>query len=214
MTTRGLIKINPLYDWTRDDAVAFTQRPQRAGQRAARPRLPLHRLRALHPRHRTGRAGTRRPLVVGRATARPNAACTPTRSHLAARAALKAEQLMNDATLTTASAAHSYLDQLEAESIHIMRETVAECDKTGDALFDRQGFVGAAASGDEGVLSRQAAVSAAACRHHLEISRDDRVSRPPRQGTRRRSDGAYQSGRRWRAASARSRTARNCIPTS
>jgi len=36
---------------------------------------------------------------------------------------------MNDATLTAASATHSYLDQLEAESIHIMRETVAECDK-------------------------------------------------------------------------------------
>jgi len=36
---------------------------------------------------------------------------------------------MNDVLLTTASAAHSYLDQLEAESIHIMRETVAECDK-------------------------------------------------------------------------------------
>jgi sulfate adenylyltransferase subunit 2 len=35
---------------------------------------------------------------------------------------------MNDATLT-AGATHSYLDQLEAESIHIMRETVAECDK-------------------------------------------------------------------------------------
>ena len=37
---------------------------------------------------------------------------------------------MNDATLTAASSRHSYLDQLEAESIHIMRETVAECDKT------------------------------------------------------------------------------------
>jgi sulfate adenylyltransferase subunit 2 len=36
---------------------------------------------------------------------------------------------MNDATLTNVSAAQSYLDQLEAESIHIMRETVAECDK-------------------------------------------------------------------------------------
>jgi len=36
---------------------------------------------------------------------------------------------MNDATLTAGSR-HSYLDQLEAESIHIMRETVAECDKT------------------------------------------------------------------------------------
>jgi sulfate adenylyltransferase subunit 2 len=37
---------------------------------------------------------------------------------------------MNDATLTKASAAHSYLDQLEAEAIHIIRETVAECDKS------------------------------------------------------------------------------------
>ena len=37
---------------------------------------------------------------------------------------------MNDATLTAASSRHSYLDQLEAESIHIMRETVAECDKS------------------------------------------------------------------------------------
>jgi len=37
---------------------------------------------------------------------------------------------MNDATLTNTTAAHSYLDQLEAESIHIIRETVAECDKS------------------------------------------------------------------------------------
>jgi 3'-phosphoadenosine 5'-phosphosulfate sulfotransferase (PAPS reductase)/FAD synthetase len=29
---------------------------------------------------------------------------------------------------------------LEAESIHIMREVVAECRQPGDALFDRQGF--------------------------------------------------------------------------
>ena len=36
---------------------------------------------------------------------------------------------MNDVSLTAASSAHSYLDQLEAESIPIMRETVAECDK-------------------------------------------------------------------------------------
>ncbi len=36
---------------------------------------------------------------------------------------------MNDVSLTTASSTRSYLDQLEAESIHIMRETVAECDK-------------------------------------------------------------------------------------
>ncbi|KQY97898.1 sulfate adenylyltransferase [Pseudolabrys sp. Root1462] len=36
---------------------------------------------------------------------------------------------MNDITFTTAQARASYLDQLEAESIHIMRETAAETDK-------------------------------------------------------------------------------------
>jgi sulfate adenylyltransferase subunit 2 len=36
---------------------------------------------------------------------------------------------MNDATWTSGRAAHSYLDQLEAESIHIIRETIAECEK-------------------------------------------------------------------------------------
>jgi sulfate adenylyltransferase subunit 2 len=36
---------------------------------------------------------------------------------------------MNDATPVDTRAAPSYLDQLEAESIHIIRETVAECDK-------------------------------------------------------------------------------------
>jgi sulfate adenylyltransferase subunit 2 len=36
---------------------------------------------------------------------------------------------------------------LEAESIHIMREVAAEFEKPGDAVFDRQGFRGDAASG-------------------------------------------------------------------
>jgi sulfate adenylyltransferase subunit 2 len=36
---------------------------------------------------------------------------------------------MNNVSLATAPSTHGYLDQLEAESIHIMRETVAECDK-------------------------------------------------------------------------------------
>ena len=34
----------------------------------------------------------------------------------------------------------SHLAQLEAESIYIMREAVAEFRKSGDALFHRQGF--------------------------------------------------------------------------
>ena len=34
----------------------------------------------------------------------------------------------------------THLQRLEAESIHIMREVVAECEQPGDALFDRQGL--------------------------------------------------------------------------
>ena len=70
----------------------------------------------------------------------------------------------------------SHLRRLEAESIHIMREVAAEFANPGDALFHRQGFVGDAASGDEGLLSRQAAVSADACGYDLEIPGDDRSS--------------------------------------
>src|SRR3546814_6776260 len=49
--------------------------------------------------------------------------------------------------------------------------------QTGDDVFDRQGFVGYAASGDEGISSGPAAISAAACRHNLEIPRHDRLPR-------------------------------------
>ncbi len=40
---------------------------------------------------------------------------------------------------------------------------------SGDALFDRQGFVRPAASGAQGLLSRPRALPAAACEHRLEI---------------------------------------------
>jgi phosphoadenosine phosphosulfate reductase len=63
---RGLLKLSPLHDWTRDAVRTF------AGAHAV-PANPLHvarlrldRLRPLHPRHPPRRAGTRRPLVVGR----------------------------------------------------------------------------------------------------------------------------------------------------
>jgi sulfate adenylyltransferase subunit 2 len=46
-----------------------------------------------------------------------------------ARGRAQGGTIMNDVSLTSANTAHSYLDQLEAEGIHIMRETVAECDK-------------------------------------------------------------------------------------
>jgi sulfate adenylyltransferase subunit 2 len=71
----------------------------------------------------------------------------------------------------------THLQRLEAESIHIFREVVAECEKPGDALLDRQGLGGDAAPGDEGVLSVQAALPAAPRRHDLEVPRHVRAAR-------------------------------------
>ncbi len=53
----------------------------------------------------------------------------------------------------------THLDALEAESIHIIREVVAECEKPVMLYSIGKGFSRDAASGDEGVLSGQAAVS-------------------------------------------------------
>src|SRR6202008_3153474 len=48
----------------------------------------------------------------------------------------------------------------------------------GDALFHREGLLGDAAAGAESVLSRKDSVPAAAHRHELQVSGNDRVSRP------------------------------------
>src|SRR5687768_6632444 len=61
-----------------------------------------------------------------------------------------------------------------------------------DAVLDRQGQLGAAAPGDEGFLSGEAAVPAAARRYHLEVSRNDRVSRRHRCAPRRAAARAHQ----------------------
>ena len=55
---------------------------------------------------------------------------------------------------------------------------------------------GHAASGHEGVLSGQAAISLPACRHDLEIPRDDRLSRRDGGRARHRPDRPHQPGRR------------------
>jgi len=66
-----------------------------------------------------------------------------------------------------AAAALTHLQRLEAESIHILREVVAESERPVHAVLHRQGQreVELLAPRREGVLSGAAAVSAAARRH-------------------------------------------------
>ena len=63
----------------------------------------------------------------------------------------------------------THLQRLEAEAIHIMREAVSESEQPGDAVLDRQGQLGHAAPGDEGLLPVEAAVPVGARRHHVEV---------------------------------------------
>ena len=54
--TQGLIKFNPLADWTRGDVERFVADHRIPYNVAARPRLPLDRLRAVHARRPRRRA--------------------------------------------------------------------------------------------------------------------------------------------------------------
>ena len=63
-----------------------------------------------------------------------------------------------------------------------MREAVSESEQPGDALLDRQGQLGHAAPGDEGLPPVEAAVPVGARRHHVEVLamyqfRDDTAAR-------------------------------------
>ncbi len=85
---------------------------------------------------------------------------------------------MSDYSLT-------HLKQLEAESIHIIREVVSEFQKPVMLYSVGKDSAVLVQLGAQGVLSRQAAVPVDAYRHDVEVSRDDRVSRELRaQGTR------------------------------
>ncbi len=61
----GIAKINPLADWTKAEVWGVHQGERRPVPRAVRPGLHVDRLRAVHPADRRGRAGPRRPVVVG-----------------------------------------------------------------------------------------------------------------------------------------------------
>ena len=74
----------------------------------------------------------------------------------------------------------THLEQLEAESIHIMREVVAETERPVMLYSVGKDQRGDAASRAQGLLSRAAAFPSAPCRHDLEVPRHVRASRPRR----------------------------------
>ena len=98
----------------------------------------------------------------------------------------------------------THLRALEAESIHILREVAAEFQRPVMLVLDRQGLVVMVAAGAEGLLSGQDSVPSAAHRYHLQVSRDDRISRPVHAGNRRAADRAHQPESHRRTAPARS----------
>ena len=61
----GMVKVNPIIEWSNDDVWAYIKDEQDPLQQAARQGLPEHRLRALHARDQGRRGHPRRPLVVG-----------------------------------------------------------------------------------------------------------------------------------------------------
>ena len=75
-----------------------------------------------------------------------------------------------------------HLKRLEAEVDRDHARGGGGISQAGDALFDRQGLQRHAAPGDQGLSSGAAALSAAACRHDLEIPRDDLHSATRRRG--------------------------------
>ncbi len=74
----------------------------------------------------------------------------------------------------------THLQRLEAESIHIMREVAAEAEKPVMLYSIGKDSAVMLHLAMKAFYPRQAAVSAAARRHDLEVPRDDRVSRRAR----------------------------------
>ncbi len=106
----ALIKVNPLADWTSQELTAYIAANNVPGQSAARSRLRLDRLRALHPRGAARRGPARRALVVG------------ARGEEGVRDSHES-QPQGEGRMT---ALVSHLKLLEAESIHIFREAAAQ----------------------------------------------------------------------------------------
>ena len=107
----GLIKINPIADWSAGAARRLHQGQRHPRQSAARARVPIDRLPALHARYPARRGHPRRTLVVGE---RGRQGVRVARTQASACGCIRM------------SAPSTHLDLLEAESIHIFREAAAQ----------------------------------------------------------------------------------------
>jgi 3'-phosphoadenosine 5'-phosphosulfate sulfotransferase (PAPS reductase)/FAD synthetase len=71
----------------------------------------------------------------------------------------------------------THLKQLEAESIHIIREVAAEFKKPVMLYSVGKDSAVMTHLASQGILSSQASVSFSPCGHHLEVQGDDQVPR-------------------------------------
>ena len=119
----GRTKLNPLADWSWGDVWHYIATSRRALQRAPRPLLPEHRLRAVHPRDRRRRRLPRRPLVVGAG----REGMRPARRRARGRRRRSPHERRRRRSTGTCcpSSTPAHLDGLEEEAIFILRETAA-----------------------------------------------------------------------------------------
>ncbi len=184
-TRRGSrpVEVQPAGALERQGPVAADQRARPSVQRAARPGLRVDRLRAVHAarqrsrgplgRHRQDRVWAARR---SRSTRRPDGRRGTPEAEPPAGARVRG-------------------DSRDARGRGRIRAA-------GAAVQRRQGLDRAAAAGREGVSPGAVPVSADARRHRAQLSRGDRVPRPPRRRARRAAD------RRERAGVDRQRTRR------
>ena len=92
----------------------------------------------------------------------------------------------------------NYLDQLEQQSVYILREAFRALRAPVHVVVDRQGLDGPAVAGAQGVF-RARAVPAGAHRHQLQAARDDRLPRSPGDGVPPDDDRRPGRGRHPRA---------------
>ena len=90
----------------------------------------------------------------------------------------------------------SHLRRLEAESIHIMREVAAEFEQPVMLYSIGKDSSVMLHLAMKAFYPAQAALPAAACRHDLEVPRDDRVPRRDGEAARPRPARPHQRGRR------------------